>query len=79
VKVLTLTFQSNQLIRDLDDVNIVDINNWFEEIVFKVNYTDNKSDIIEWISTCMDNYILSYVNSKIRLRTQIKMGSYTYA
>ena len=50
----------------MDDINIVDINKWFEEIVFKVNYTDNKSDIIEWIATCMDNFILFYVNSKIR-------------
>jgi hypothetical protein len=53
----------------MDDINIVDINKWFDEIVFKVNYTD----IIEWIATCMDNFILFYVNSKIR-QTEAKIG-----
>jgi len=59
-----------QLIRDIDDLNIIDINKWFENIVFKVNFTDNKTDIIEWIELCMDKFVLSYLNSKIRLRTQ---------
>ena len=63
---------TSQLIRDFDEINIIDINNWFENIVFRVNFTDNKSDIIDWITNCMDSYVLSYLNSKIRLRTQFE-------
>ncbi len=52
-----------------------DINSWLEDIVFRVNFTDNKMDIMEWLTNCMDRYVLSYLNSKIRLRTQIQFKS----
>ncbi len=75
IEVLRHNLNSNataQTIRDLDEINIVDINSWLEDIVFRVNFTDNKMDIMEWLTNCMDRYVLSYLNSKIRLRTQIQ-------
>jgi hypothetical protein len=50
---------------------------WLDKIVYKINFTENKALIMNWLEQPLKDLKLTIINSKIRLRHQNNMSEWT--
>jgi hypothetical protein len=60
-----------------NEINIFDIYMWLDKVVYKINFTENKALIMNWLIQPLKDLKLTMISSKIRYRHQCTLPEWT--
>jgi hypothetical protein len=63
--------------KNYNEINIYEIYQWLDNIIYKLYFTENKSIILNWIKQPLCDLKLTTMSSKVRLRCQREAPDWT--